>query len=136
MLMNNAPFLFFLTVIGFGFWPLLGRWSGVPSPWVSSVVMAATAVVVIWIERGELESYPAARSLLLLFFAGATNAVGMVAYGRLLSTKFDPVLAPASLVVMIIVNAVASIACFGGVFTAEKWVGLLLTAVGAFLLIK
>lgn len=77
----NARNLLLATIIASGFvaWPIIGNYSGAGGGWISTVVGAGTAAVIVLLSMKELASSspPALNEFLLLTIAGVLNG-GMV----------------------------------------------------------
>lgn len=136
--MNNGILLCIFTALGFGAWPLLARVARVNDAWATTIVLIVTTFGVTLVQKGGLQNPPSLMALGLLALGGAANAVGMLAYGKLVAdTQFQvSSLAPAALIGMIAVIAIGGIVFFHESLTWTKGSGICLALVGAWLLTK
>lgn len=91
--MKNPLILATLCGVVWGLWPVLARYSKVSPALITVFVVASTAIVSIgWIiYKGELNintvGNSPANGILLVLLCGTINAIGMIAYGFLLSSS-------------------------------------------------
>jgi uncharacterized membrane protein len=127
-----------MTAVGFGSWPLISRYAGTNNAWTGFIVMGITALVSMVFYRAELSTIPSTQALGLLVFAGVANGIGMIAYTRLVTDQQFGMssYAPAALVLMVVFITILGALLFKEVFTITKLLGLMLTCIGTWLLLK
>ncbi len=73
-----------LIAMGMVMWPVLGKYSQAPAPWIGAVVLSVTGIVAVLIAllQGGLDggSFPAAGRLLMLIAAGIVNGLATYRY--------------------------------------------------------
>lgn len=136
--MNSNLMLCIVTALGFGAWPLIARASGVTGGWVMSVVMGVSALVSLLILRPQTSTFPAGVSLAILALAGVANGIGAAAFGKLTTeaAKAGSSLPAVALAAMIVVLTVGGFLFFKQPVSGTKLLGVLVTAVGCYLLAK
>lgn len=136
--MDNGIVLCLVTALGFGTWPLIARWSGVGSAWITAIVSCVTAITVICLEPPKFSAMPTGKVTVLLLAAGFINGIAWLAYGRLVADEELQIsrLAPAVSMIMIAVLAIGGVIIFGEEITLKKMMGVVCAVLATWLLTK
>lgn len=135
--MDKIIFLFIVTSLVWGGWPLLARSAGEATA-ISPLILAFFAFIPLcfsawWQGGGEL---PEKFSLLKLFIAGLMMGTGLITYNSIMGSKLVDI----TVSVPIINTAMLAVTVIGGVLflkeimTIQKIVGILFLSIGIFLL--
>ena len=127
-----------LAALGFGGWPLIARWSQASPAWINVVLTVTTGVFVALALAKDLvgPTKPSLTALGLLTLAGAINALGFLAYGKVIGnpqweiSRFLPLV----VITMTLVTGLGGILFFGEAVTGRKLLGLMLALAAAWLL--
>ena len=137
--MNN-PWLFtIITALGFGGWPLVARYAGLPPITTSLVVSGSTFLFVLAAALSPMFKLDSAPSGLLMLglLAGAINGIGFIAYTFLVSNQqWASVYIPITLTLMIAIIALGGVIFFQDSVSLNKVLGWTFAAIGIWLLTK
>lgn len=137
--MANTQALMCVLLVSFlwGGWQLVARASGVSPMWVAVIVTLASVPVVIF-ASGVLThaDQPSIQGVLIVCAAGVMLGFGMLTYSKLVSTpSWDlSTWVPIAAAGITAVTALGGIIFFGEAVSAKKAAGLILAALGIFLL--
>lgn len=135
--MPNNPYIYIaLIAIASGTWPLVIRFTNLNAQWVAITVTFATAVVAGVFSYFSSPALPPTRPIVIGLIAGTINAIGMVAWGRLITLKgveLSKVL-PIAFVLMPVVSVVGAWLIFKEPMTIKKIAGVIAAGAAIFLL--
>ena len=138
--MWKPALLSIFAAIGFGGWPLIARLSQASSLWINVVLTVTTGLFVSLALAKDLvaQTRPSLSALGLLALAGAINAIGFLAYGKVIGNPEWEIsqFLPLVVITMTLVTGLGGILFFGEVLTVKKVLGLALALVAAWLLVS
>lgn len=137
MPVSQNPFFFIILVaVASGAWPLIVRFTSLNAQWVAITVTLATAIVAGVFSYISSPALPPVRPLVIGLVAGTVNAVGMIAWGRLITLKgveLSKVL-PIAFVLMPVVSVIGAFLIFKEPMTLKKIIGVVAAGISIYLL--
>jgi hypothetical protein len=127
------------VAIAFAAWPLIGRQARVSGPWMATLVMTGSAMLIAALSSPQLTTWPSGRALWVLGGAALANGVAVYIYA---SSVADPSVPTGPFIVVVSVLQVAAIPFLvwvmpgGSAPTARQALGFAFAAVAVYLLAK
>jgi hypothetical protein len=128
-----------LVAIAFAMWPLIGRQARVSGPWMATLVMAGSAMLIAALSSPQLTEWPPARALWVLAGAAAANGIAVYLYA---SSVANPAVPTGPFIVVVSVLQVAAVPFLvwvmpgGQAPTLRQAAGFAFAAVAVYLLAK
>jgi drug/metabolite transporter (DMT)-like permease len=127
-----------LTALCLGGWPLIARFSKLPSIWVTVMVAIGTVTVALFAfftKTSSSESLPIT-FIAIGLLAGIVNGLGIFFYGKLIGTSGWEIsrIVPMTFALMVLVAGLGGSLVFGEPITFRKLIGLLTVIISVFLL--
>lgn len=135
--MNNPIYYCIFAALCFGGWPLLGRFSGLSSGWMSLLVASGTATLgLISIFTNQTSGAPSARAIIIGLTAGAINGVGMLAYSKVIGWQGSDVskILPIAMILTPMFAMAGALIFLGEPVSAKKLFGAGIACAGIYLL--
>jgi len=127
------------VAIAFAAWPLIGRQARVSGPWMATLVMAGSSLLIVALSSPQLTTWPSARALWVLGGAAVANGLAVYMYA---SSVANPAVPAGPFIVVVSVLQVAAIPFLvwvmpgGQAPTFRQAVGFAFAAVAVYLLAK
>jgi CBS domain containing-hemolysin-like protein len=127
------------VAIAFAAWPLIGRQARVSGPWMATLVMAGSALLIATLSAPQLGTWPASRALWVLGAAAVANGLAVYVYA---SSAADPSVPTGPYIVVVSVLQVAAVPFLawalpgGQAPTLRQAAGFAFAAVAVYLLAK
>ncbi len=127
-----------LTGVFFGFWPLIIRGTNISPIWTAATITIGSAIVISPILLIQNTAAPSVRSIVIGVIAGVINGLGLIEYGKLLTTPEWKVTitVPIALVVTPIILIVGGWLFFHESITPSKTCGSILGILAIYLMCK
>lgn len=124
-----------MCVLCFGTWPVMGRFSGLPAPWILLTCTGGTFVVAFVSNAAQLTPVPT-RAVFIGMFCGLLNGLGMIFYVKLIGAREFEVsrILPVVSALMPSIHAVSALILLREPLTMRKGGGIAAITVGIYLL--
>lgn len=134
--MNNPLFFCIFAALCFGSWPLLGRFAGLSSGWMSLLVSTGTATLATVSILTNQASTPSVRSIGIGLVAGAINGLGMLAYSKVIGWQGTDVskILPIAMILTPMFAMAGALLFLGEPVSAKKLFGAGIACAGIYLL--
>lgn len=132
---NPLPYCIFAALC-FGCWPILGRFAGLGSGWLSLLVATGTAILASVSLLANHPGAPSVRSVIIGLTAGAINGIGMLAYAKVIGWQGEDVskVLPIAMILTPLFAMAGALIFLGEPVTGKKLIGAGLACVGVYLL--
>ncbi|MCX6784628.1 MAG: hypothetical protein NTV81_01680 [Candidatus Komeilibacteria bacterium] len=137
---NNPLTYCALAGLGFGVWPFLARYSGLPPTWLAVMITVGTfSAASVWTAIAPKAGPITIRALAICLVAGLLNGLGMIFYAKLVGWQDSSVevskIMPLTTLLMIGFGVMIGAGLFHEPITMKKAAGLVLAA-GAVMLLR